>query len=201
MKIKQFAKLGVLLALFSAAACVGLAFVYAGTKDQIAAQATLQLNASLKGLFPDATGFDVISDGLASPDPAVKFDSAYLVKGSASTLGLAIKASGNSYGGVSVLLVGIGPDKRLVGVNVLENKDTPGLGANAAVPSYFVDKSSRTTFPGQFRGKALGDAFEVKKDVAAISASTITSRALTKIVKIAGDAGAAWLEKAAAGGK
>ena len=196
--IKQFAKLGLILAAFSAVACVGLAFVNGATEAQIAANASKQLNESLTGLFPAASGFEDVSATVSSPDPAVKFDAAYLAKGGSGSLGLAVKASGNSYGGVAIVLVGVGKDRRLVGARVLDNKDTPGLGANAAVPTYFVDKSSKTTFPGQFAGKSLGDAFEVKKDVVAITASTITSKAITKIIKAAGDAGSAWL--AAAGG-
>ena len=79
--------------------------------------------------------------------------------------------------------------------------DTPGLGANATNPAYFVDKAAKTTFPGQFTGKAVEDSYEVKNDVVAISASTITSKALTLIVKETGLAGSAWLESAANGGK
>ncbi|MDP3129937.1 MAG: FMN-binding protein, partial [Bacillota bacterium] len=162
--------------------------------------AEIQLNDSLKGLFPTASSFEPAE--IASPDPAVKFEASYVATDATGSLGLATKASGNSYGGMAIVLVGVGHDNKLIGVRVLENKDTPGLGANASVPSYFVDKSSKTTFPGQFAGKSLGDAFEVKKDVQAITASTITSKALTKIVKTVGDAGAAWLAaQAASGGK
>jgi electron transport complex protein RnfG len=85
-----------------------------------------------------------------------------------------------------------------VGVRVLANTDTPGLGANSASPTYFVDKVKKVTFPGQFAGKPLSDSFEVKKDIEAITAATITSKALAKIVKAAGDAAGAWLERVAA---
>ena len=82
----------------------------------------------------------------------------------------------------------------MAGIRILALKDTPGLGANATNPVYFVNKSTRTTFPGQFSGKALGDPFIVKQDVSAITASTITSKALTSIIKMAGDAAAGWLD-------
>jgi len=202
--IKQFAKLGLILAAFAAVACVGLTFVYAATKDQIAANATKQLNESLSQLFEGADEF--APETLESPDPAIKIQEAYVAKRGGAPMGIAIKASGSSYGGDSVLLVGAGLDRRLVGVRVLQNADTPGLGANAANPTYYVKKAEKITFPGQFAGKPLSDAFEVKKDVDAITASTITSRSLTKIVKAAGDAAGTWLERtadatAAPGGK
>ncbi|HOX32915.1 MAG TPA: FMN-binding protein [Spirochaetales bacterium] len=195
--IKQFAKLGLILAAFAGVACAGLAVVYVATKDQIAANAGKQLNESLKDLFAEAEEF--APESLESPDPAVAFQAAYVARRGGSPLGIAIKASGPSYGGDSVLLVGVGLDRRLVGVRVLENKDTPGLGANAASPTSYVDKAAKTTFPGQFAGKPISEAFEVKKDVQAITASTITSRALTKIVKAAGGAAGSWLERLAGG--
>lgn len=195
--IKQFARLGLILAAFAAAACVGLAFVYAGTSEQIAAQAELQLSESLKGLFPEAESFKDVSAEVTSPDAAVKFDAAYLAERGGAPLGLAVKASGQSYGGTTIVLVGVALDRRVAGVRVLEGKDTPGLGANAMNPTYFVDKSKKTTFPGQFAGKALSDPFEVKNDVVAITASTITSKALTKMIKTAADAAAQRLEASA----
>jgi Na+-translocating ferredoxin:NAD+ oxidoreductase subunit G len=88
----------------------------------------------------------------------------------------------------------VGLNRSIAGVRVLELNDTAGLGANAKNASYYVKKAEKITFPGQFAGKFLTDPFEVKKDVAAITASTITSRSLTKIIKNAADAAAIWLE-------
>lgn len=197
--IKQFAKLGFILAAFAVVACVGLTFVYAATEEQIKINAGAQLKESLKELFADAEEFEPTE--LSSPDASVTFAEAYIAKRGGAPLGIAIKAGGASYGGPSILLVGAGLDRSIVGVRVLSNTDTPGLGANSASPTYFVDKVKKVTFPGQFAGKPLSDAFEVKKDVQAITAATITSKALTKVVKAAGDAAGTWLEHRAAGGK
>jgi Na+-translocating ferredoxin:NAD+ oxidoreductase RnfG subunit len=73
-------------------------------------------------------------------------------------------------------------------VKVLENKDTPGLGANAASLTYYVDKATKTTFPGQFAGKKLTDGFVVKKDVIPITSATITSQSITNLVQVVGKA-------------
>lgn len=80
-------------------------------------------------------------------------------------------------------------------VRILENKDTPGLGANAVSPVYYVNKEKKITFPGQFSGKLVSDAFEVRKDVEAITASTITSRSISNIVKASALAADTWLLK------
>jgi electron transport complex protein RnfG len=89
--------------------------------------------------------------------------------------------------------VGVSAEGVITGIKILEHADTPGLGANAASPSYFVNRAEGITFYGQFAGKAVADPFEVKDDVIAITASTITSRAVTAAVKAAGKGVLAWL--------
>jgi electron transport complex protein RnfG len=200
--MKQYARLGLILAAFSVIACVGLAFVYAGTKDQIAANQGKQLNESLKAIFPEAAEFKNLADmgaELKLPGDS-KLISAFEAMKDGLPLGLAIQASGPSYGGPVTLLVGVGIDRRITGVRILSSLDTPGLGLNATNPSYYVDKKNRTTFPGQFTGKPTTDPFVVKQDVAAITASTISSKAITTVIKASADAGQSWLEQNSFGG-
>ena len=187
-------KLGLVLAIFAAVGCVSLAGVYSITESAIAEQSQKALNASLKEIFPDAASFEDVSAKVASSVTGIKFEQAYLVKSEAAPLGLAIKAVGTSYGGPAKLLIGVGLNRSVAGVRVLELNDTAGLGANAKNPNYFVKKSEKITFPGQFTGKFLTDPFEVKKDVAAITASTITSKSLTVVVKATAEAAVTWLE-------
>ena len=187
-------RLGVILAIFAAAGCASLAVVYSITKPSIEMQDQKALNDSLKELFPEAASFEDISSSMKSTTEGVQFDQAFLVKSALAPLGVAVKATGSSYGGAARLLVGVTLTRSVAGVRVLELNDTPGLGMNAKNDNYFVNKANKLTFPGQYKGKFLTDAFEVKKDVAAITAATITSKALTRIVKAAADAGAAWLE-------
>ena len=197
---KDILRLGISLALYSGFACVALAFVYTITAPTIASHDKEQLELSLRDLFPEADSFPEIEAGIGPSGEGVLFEKAYKAVRGDAVLGLAIKATGKSYGGAASMLVGIATDRRISGARILTLTDTPGLGANAQSPTYFVEKRSKTTFIGQFAGKALSDGFTVKDDVIAISASTITSKALTLIVKMAGDAGSAWLEANAAGG-
>lgn len=197
---KDILRLGTSLALYAVAACVALALVYSITAPTIAGLAQQQLEASLTDLFPEAESFEALKETLTTTDTAIAFEGAWTAKRGTDILGVAIKTNGKSYGGAAVMLVGIGTDKRIAGARILTLSDTPGLGANALSPTYFVDKSSKTTFPGQFSGKPVSDPFEVKNDVTAITASTITSKALTLMVKRSGEAGSAWLEANAAGG-
>jgi electron transport complex protein RnfG len=187
MKRWQMIKLGLILAVYTIVGCVGLAFVYNSTSKTIAQRQEADLQAGLREVFPKATGFTP-TDKVKSANPNVVFDSAYTADGPSGSLGIAVKVQGPSYGGQTTLIVGVSTDGTITGVKVLENKDTPGLGANAASPTYYVDKATKTTFPGQFAGKKLTDGFVVKKDVIAITSATITSRSITNLVQVVGKA-------------
>jgi electron transport complex protein RnfG len=186
-------KLGVALALYATIACVGLAFVYTGTKPIIDVQAEKDLQAALKELFPEADEFKDITGSISSGNGAVSFSTEYAAYSGGKVSGAAIQASAGSYGGAIKILAGVGSDGKITRVKILEHSDTPGLGANAASASYFVDKPNKITFYGQFAGKSVRDSFAVKDDVVSITASTITSRAVATAVKAAGDAGYAWI--------
>jgi len=185
-------KLGCTLAVYAAIACVMLAFVYAGTSKIIAVRVEADQQAALKEIFPEADSFEPV-ENVTSPDPSVTIESAYLAKRNGTTAGMALKLSRASYSGPIVLLAGVSVDKRITGVKIMEHSDTPGLGANAASSSYYVDRAKGITFYGQFAGKSVSDPFAVKGDVAAVTASTITSRAVTAAVKAAGLAASEWL--------
>lgn len=192
MKVLGMMKLGVILAAFAAAACVMLAFVYSGTSAIIAQRQQADLDAALKELFPGADNFQPIGE-IKSPDTAITIENAYSALKNGEITGAALTLSCASYGGKIKIMVGVSAENFITGVKILEHSDTPGLGANAASPSYFVDRSKGITFYGQFAGKKVSDPFEVKKDVNAITASTITSRAVANSVKAAGLAFSAWL--------
>ncbi len=193
---KDMAKLGLTLMLYASLACASLAVVYAITKDSINRQEEIQLQASLKDIFPQAVSFDPIQ-GLTSSDPNFKFQAAYEVKGEMAPLGIAVKATGPSYGGPATLLVGVDLLHTISGVRIMALTDTPGLGMNAINPTYYVNKDKKITFLGQFQGKVLTDPFQVKNDVVAITAATISSRSITNIIKAAGDAAIAYMDQQA----
>jgi electron transport complex protein RnfG len=190
--MKDILKLGITLVLFAASACVMLAFVYSGTVTVINENQQKDLDAALQELFPDADRFKEITD-IKSPDLSVTIEKQYAALRGEEIAGAALRVSRGSYGGPIKILVGVSADNTITGIKILEHKDTPGLGANAASPNYFVDRTAKITFYGQFSGKSITDPFEVKRDVQAITASTITSRAVTAAVKAAGTGVAAWL--------
>ena len=185
-------KLGCILAIFATTACVMLAFVYSGTSTIIAQRQQADLKSALGELFPDADDFKAI-DEIKSPDSAVAVESAYAAVKNGEIIGAALSLSRASYSGPIKTMVGVGVSGHITGVKIMEHSDTPGLGANAASPSYFVDRENHITFYGQFIGKHSSHPFRVKDDVIPITASTITSNAVSASVKAAGLAVHAWI--------
>jgi electron transport complex protein RnfG len=186
-------KLGLVLALFATAACVMLAFVYSGTQTIIAQRQAADLEGALKDLFPDVDNF-IEMDIIESPDRAVAIENVYGALKGDKIEGLALTLSRASYSGQIRTMVGVSSGGVITGVKILEHSDTPGLGANAASPKYFVDRANGITFYGQFAGKKVNDPFEVKRDIIIITASTITSRAVAESVRAAGLAAKAWFD-------
>jgi electron transport complex protein RnfG len=199
--VKDTIKMVAALVIFATVACVGLAFVYEGTKPVIAERTKAGLDAALKEIFPDADGFDE-ARGLASGDSAVRFDAAYSAKKGGQIRGVAVQAVSGGFNDDITVLVGIASEGGVTGVKILANTETPGLGANAAKPNYYVDKADGITFYGQFKGMTVMDNIAVRQDggdVTAITAATITSRAVASIVREAANAGAMWLAEAGTG--
>lgn len=81
----------------------------------------------------------------------------------------------DGYGGDIVLMVGFRKDRKtVISYKVLQASETPGLGMKLTTPE----------FAGQFKGRD-GSALKVRKDggdVEAITAATITSRAVCKAI-------------------
>jgi electron transport complex protein RnfG len=195
--MKNILKLAFALMVFATVACVGLAFVYASTEEQIAANQTAKLDAALKDIFGEDAVFEEIAGFVPAGENAVSFGTAYRAKKGNALAGIALNVSVTGFNDTLTALVGVGANGNVAGVRILKDTDTPGLGANAASPNYFVDKPENTkTFYGQFTGMAADGTIKVAKDggrVQAVTAATITSRAVSLLVNTAGEAGKKWL--------
>ena len=86
------------------------------------------------------------------------------------TIGYAFEAKGTGYQGEIILMVGLSPDLATIkGIEVLESKETPGLGG----------KIEGEDFKGQFRGLST---LKIDK-IQAISGATISSKSVIKIAQ------------------
>ena len=93
-------------------------------------------------------------------------------------LGAAVESTTMGFGGDLKVLVGFNPEGQILGYTLLEHAETPGLGAKA---DQWFQKGQK----GDIIGKDPKEPLTVSKDggqVAAITASTITSRDFLKAV-------------------
>lgn len=91
--------------------------------------------------------------------------------------GIAFRKNTVGYGGNIGLMIGVTPQGKIYGIKIMEQNETPGLGA----------KISQANFLRQFINKDLASSrWEVKKmggDFDQVTAATVSSRAITKGLK------------------
>ncbi len=96
------------------------------------------------------------------------------------------------YSGIIKVIFGVDGARAITGVSVLSHTETPGLGAKITTPEFL----------SQYLGKTVGQVALKKDDpngqIDAITAATISPRAVTKAIREAMQAGAS--SAAAAGG-
>lgn len=144
-----------------------LGAVHAVTQPKIEAQKTSQERAVLKEVFPAAASFEAVEEGA----DAVYYKA---LDDRGNVLGVVFKAIRRGYSSDMVTLAGMDKEGALLGVKVLSQNETPGLGTKALEPKFLK----------QFDGKRI-DALTTS--VVAITGATITSTAIIESVKEAGE--------------
>ncbi len=95
---------------------------------------------------------------------------------SGNEVGYVFTSGAKGYGGTVAVMVGVDLTGKITGIEILSHSETPGLGANAVKPEFkerFAGKSGQLTV-----SKTSNDA----QNVQAITAATITSKAVTSAV-------------------
>ncbi len=169
--MKQIAKLGLTLMIYTAIAGLLLGFIYTKTKPRIEEQERLAQKEALISVMPEEAKF---FEEITLPDSTIVF-----VGYKDSTKGEAVgfASIGMKYGFSSnvKVMVGILPDFTLTGIRVLSQNETPGLG------THIVDD----WFQKQFAGKSI-EQLKVDKDggdIKSITGATISSRTVTGAVE------------------
>ena len=163
-----------LISLFASAA---LGFVYEFTKGPIEISLLNKKLDAIKQVVPEFTN-NPNEEMFKLPTGEGDSLEIYPAKKGDEVVGYAIKSYSNKgFSGYIGLMVGFKPDGTIYNINVLEQKETPGLGTKI-VPEGTPDQPS---FKDQFKEKnPVSFALKVKKDggpVDAITAATISSRA------------------------
>ncbi|MCL2031548.1 MAG: FMN-binding protein [Oscillospiraceae bacterium] len=92
----------------------------------------------------------------------------YLARLGGHTVGYAVLASPNGYGGPIRLIVGISPDFKLIGVSLLSMSETPGYGARLQTEPEFLAQFAERSLPLNYGENGLD----------ALSGATVTSGAV-----------------------
>lgn len=91
-------------------------------------------------------------------------------------VGYVFTAGAKGYGGTVAVMVGIGKDGAITGLEILSHAETPGLGANAVKPDFkdrFIGKTGELT---------VDKTSNEGQNIQAITAATITSKAVVSAV-------------------
>ena len=181
-KESTFLNMTITLTLVALIAATVLGFVHDLTKEDIQLAKDRAQKKAIESVLPP---FDNLGDAWKSlPSDAadsLEFFPAY--DANKQLVGVAVKTyTKNGFSGLISIMAGIAADGTISGYEVLEHKETPGLGTK--MDFWFKDESK----PSQnIIGKSPETTkFDVTKDggeVDAITASTITSRAFLEAVK------------------
>ncbi len=159
-------RLIIVLAIISVASGLVLALTYNFTIPSINAIAAAEQEEAILEVLPGAETFEVI-EGADIP----------MYKGldaSGGYAGVAYVIEGGGFQGIIRIMVGLDVENEvLTGIKILSHTETPGLGA----------RITEDWFQGQFAGKSINDGFVAKEDVDAITGATISSRAVSAIIR------------------
>jgi electron transport complex protein RnfG len=176
------------LAIIAAVLTAVLALVASFTRDRIASNEQAWIRQRLDALLPPSThDNDLLADSIAVTAPDL-LGSAQPVKiyrarrAGAPVAAVLRPIAPDGYRGPIELLVAIGQDGRLIGVQVIRHEETPGLGdAFESRDVHWLDR---------FRGRSLTEPpiqrWTVRRDGGdfdAFTGATITPRAIVKAVR------------------
>jgi electron transport complex protein RnfG len=176
------------LAIVAAVLTAVVALVASFTRERIAANEQAWIKQRLDALVaPDTHDNDLLADSITVTAPDLLGSSQPVRiyrarRGSAPVAAVIRPIAPDGYRGPIELLVAIGQDGRLIGVQVIRHEETPGLGdAFESRDIHWLDR---------FRGRALTDPppprWTVRRDGGdfdAFTGATITPRAIIKAVR------------------
>ena len=156
-----------ILAIISLLSGAVLALVYSITSPAMEAVA---LENQQKSIFEVLSGIDSYRE-YKNPGNMLIYEG---LDKEGNVIGLAYVAEGAGFQGRIKLMIGVDiKSKRITEYKVLEHQETPGLGA----------RINEAGFKQQFSQKTWTDPFKVKDDIEAITGATISSRAVTELIK------------------
>lgn len=170
--MKYYLKLGLILLLFCAVATGILAYVNSITKPKIDQLKAQQAREARQFLIPGAE-FERVATFVPDADSLI-----YFIARDAETnqiKGYTFTAAKAGYSSTVRTMAAIDTDFIVINIQVVEQAETPGLGANCTNPE----------FTGRFKGLRM-DELAVDKDggeIVSLTGATITSRAIANSLR------------------
>jgi electron transport complex protein RnfG len=186
--MREILKMIVVLTLFCVGAAGILSQVYNVTKGPIAEAKAEEIRRSIRAVLPaydnkadeefiekkigvDKKGNDIIRK-------------IYMGKQEERLVGRAFAViAPDGYSGNIEIMMGVDPEGKITGIEIIAHAETPGLGAKILKEETWSGKGSG---PGGLVGKTLANNLKVKKDggeIDQITGATISPRAIVKAVK------------------
>jgi electron transport complex protein RnfG len=171
-----------------AAAGLLIVLVFSATQPAIQAHRAAVLAEAVMEVLGEPERYDTLyvdGDTLATEPPAgVSPESAeavYLGYRDGAPIGFAVKAAGSGFQDTISLIFGYDPaTSRLLGMKVLESKETPGLGDKIYKDAAFVAGFEGVTAP--IAGIKKGSEKGLPGELVMITGATISSRAVIKAI-------------------
>ena len=165
------------ITLISSAAVGG---VYLITEEPIAAAKVAAVNAALEQVLPEYE---------ATTSQTIEVNDMPIVAHTATVAGKAVgyaieSISKNGFGGAVRLMVGFDTKGNIININVLEQKETPGLGTKMAEDGNVLLLSLKDKNASEVNMTVKKDG----GDIDALTAATISSRAYAEAVAVAYEA-------------
>ena len=161
--VKFVLRLALTLLVITSVVAACLAGVNMITEPRIAAAKQAKIQKAIEAVLPGG------GDPVEFADATGTVSQVY-----ASETGYAVEVNPSGFGGTITMMVGIGKDGKVLGIDIVSQTETAGLGAVAAAAT-----SAGEAFRSQFAGTSGSVA--VTKDgggLDAITGATITSRAV-----------------------
>jgi len=164
--IKEILKIGLILFLITAVSATLLAAVNTLTSPIIEANNQAKRYEAMKKVMPGAENFEKVE----FLDEGLSVTEVY----SAFGMGYVVLAEPKGYGGAISLVVGVDDELTVTGIDITNQSETPGLGANCQKPDFMGQFKGKTSGITVVKGTATGNQID------AITSSTVTSKAVTK---------------------
>ena len=161
-KFKMISVLTVIMIL----SAIVLTFTFGFTKPKIEAYKEKKTKQAILEVLPGAKEYETVTKG------DLELYKGYDENG--DLVGTAFETEGAGFQSVLKIMLGLDlENNKILAIKILNHQETPGLGARITKP----------WFENQFSGKQFSDKFKAKEDVESIAGATISSQAVSDIVK------------------